>query len=76
MKQLVFGVILATIGTLLIIFREGFVKDVVRLNNKDGLGFYKYGKNEIKIQLLMVIGFGTLFIILGVLAAVGIFKVK
>jgi hypothetical protein len=48
MKQIIAGTVIMCAGVALVIFKKKFVEEVIRLNNDEGFGFYKYGNREKK----------------------------
>lgn len=76
MERILVGSIVTVVGFLLIIFRDKFVGEVIKLNNNTVLGFYKYGKSEERFGLWFTIFFGIIALFLGCLILLGIFKLK
>lgn len=76
MEQIIGGIIVTLSGFAVIIFRKKIADSIVKLNNEEGLGFYKYGKKQIKVILLLLPLFGLLFIVIGTLILFGIFELQ
>ena len=74
-EDIIGGLFMIVVGITLISSREKFVDSVVKVNNA-GLGFYRYGKVEKKAGQWMIIGFGIIAILIGLLIMIGKFWTK
>lgn len=68
------GTILLAAGCTLIIIRKRFARDGVAFQNK-AFGLH-FGEKEIKVNEWLSLLIGSIFIVLGILALLGIYKLK
>lgn len=72
MEKIVIGIVIATVGCALIIFRERFVRKIISFQN-NSFGF-RFGKRTTDIHTWIAIPFGLIFIVIGVFIMLGVFE--